>query len=138
MALFSEKGHRSHSPPLAGKSTLNRLEHAPTEGSDRYHWIDHEPEALQALLVALFLQAHPNLPMRSFSISTPQVFDAYGQFESFGADPAQNEVVGCPVLRFLGVRRTAASAISAEHSRCDAGINPEWRAEFEAARKRSF
>ena len=35
MALFSEKG-RKDSPPLAGKSTLNRLEHAPTQGPGNY------------------------------------------------------------------------------------------------------
>jgi hypothetical protein len=40
MALFSEKGHSSDAPPLAGKSTLNRLELAPSEGPDRYHKID--------------------------------------------------------------------------------------------------
>ena len=61
MALFSEKG-RKDSPPLAGKSTLNRLEHAPTQGPGRYHKIDHDPEALQALLVELFTQAHPQPP----------------------------------------------------------------------------
>jgi len=62
MALFSEKGRRPDSPPLAGKSTLNRLEHAPTDGPGRYHKIDHDTEALQALLVEPFLQAHPNPP----------------------------------------------------------------------------
>ena len=61
MALVSEKG-RKDSPPLAGKSTLNRLEHAPTQGPGRYHKIDHDPEALQALLVKLFTQAHPQPP----------------------------------------------------------------------------
>jgi len=61
MALVSEKG-RKDSPPLAGKSTLNRLEHAPTQGPGRYHKIDHDPEALQSLLVKLFLQAHPQPP----------------------------------------------------------------------------
>ncbi len=62
MALVSEKGRRGDSPPLAGKSTLNRLEHAPTQGPTRYHKIDHDSEALQALLVKLFLQAHPQPP----------------------------------------------------------------------------
>ena len=33
---FSEK-RCGDSAPLAGKSTLNRLEHAPTEGPARYH-----------------------------------------------------------------------------------------------------
>ncbi len=45
IALVSEKGRRGDSPPLAGKSTLNRLEHAPTQGPTRYHKIDHDPEA---------------------------------------------------------------------------------------------
>ena len=62
MALVSEKGRRPDSPPLAGKSTLNRLEHAPTQGPGRYHKIDHDLEALQGLLVELFLQAHPDPP----------------------------------------------------------------------------
>ena len=62
MALVSEKSRRPDSPPLAGKSTLNRLEHAPTQGPGRYHKIDHDPEALQALLVTLFIQAHPQPP----------------------------------------------------------------------------
>lgn len=62
MALVSEKGRRPDSPPLAGKSTLNRLEHAPTQGPSRYHKIDHDPEALQSLLVKLFIQAHPQPP----------------------------------------------------------------------------
>ena len=61
MALFSEKSC-GDSAPMAGKSTLNRLELAPSDGPDRYHKIDHDPEALQALLVELFLQAHPQPP----------------------------------------------------------------------------
>ena len=61
MVLFSEN-RRGDSAPLAGKSTLNRLELAPSDGPDRYHKIDHDPEALQALLVELFSQAHPQPP----------------------------------------------------------------------------
>ena len=61
MALLSEKG-RGDSTPLAGKSTLNRLKHAPSHSPDRYHKTDHDPEALQALLVELFVQAHPQPP----------------------------------------------------------------------------
>src|ERR671911_244582 len=40
--------------PLAGKSTLNRLEHAPSATS-RYHKIGHDPAAIERLFVALFL-----------------------------------------------------------------------------------
>ena len=34
----------------------------PAKGPDRYHKIDHDPEALQALLVELFSQAHSQPP----------------------------------------------------------------------------
>jgi hypothetical protein len=53
--------------PLAGKSTLNRLEHAPQEGSGgvhRYHRIGHDPAAIEDLFVELFLDAHEKPPAR--------------------------------------------------------------------------
>src|ERR671932_1615593 len=50
--------------PLAGKSTLNRLEHAPAAGSTRYHKIGHDPAAIERLFVDLFLDAHPRAPQQ--------------------------------------------------------------------------
>jgi hypothetical protein len=47
--------------PLAGKSTLNRLEHAPL-GPSRYHRIGHAAAAIERLLVDLFLDAHKVAP----------------------------------------------------------------------------
>lgn len=49
--------------PLAGKSTLNRLEHAPDsrEGS-RYHKIAHDPAAFESLFVECFIEAHDRAP----------------------------------------------------------------------------
>jgi hypothetical protein len=47
--------------PLAGKSTLNRLEHAPSEPS-RYHKIGHDGAAIERLFVDLFLEAHTTPP----------------------------------------------------------------------------
>jgi hypothetical protein len=47
--------------PLAGKSTLNRLEHAPSETS-RYHKIGHDGATIERLFVALFLEAHKTPP----------------------------------------------------------------------------
>jgi hypothetical protein len=47
--------------PLAGKSTLNRLEHAPCEPS-RYHKIGHDGRAIERLFVDLFLEAHKTPP----------------------------------------------------------------------------
>ena len=52
---------RQDCAPLAGKSTLNRLEHAPTEPS-RYHKIGHHAAAIEGLLVDPFLEAHRTPP----------------------------------------------------------------------------
>jgi hypothetical protein len=49
--------------PLAGKSTLNRLEHAPGAGKrPRYHKISHDGAAIERLFVELFLDAHAKAP----------------------------------------------------------------------------
>lgn len=57
-------GRRDLGAPLAGKSTLNRLELMPSEVSSasRYHKIGYSPEALDELLVDIFLEAHPQAP----------------------------------------------------------------------------
>lgn len=51
---------------LAGKSTLNRLEHCPEDVSDRadsrYHRIEHNAEAIKTLLVELFLESYRKPP----------------------------------------------------------------------------
>jgi hypothetical protein len=52
---------RRNCTPLAGKSTLNRLEHAPLAPS-RYHKIGHDAAAIEGLFVALFLEAHKTPP----------------------------------------------------------------------------
>ena len=49
---------------LAGKSTLNRLEHAPTTDNDRYHKIYRDERAIKRLFVNLFLNAHAKPPKR--------------------------------------------------------------------------
>lgn len=59
-------GKRELEEPLAGKSTLNRLELTP-EGEpqkQRYHKIRYSSEALDALLVEIFLEAHEQAPHR--------------------------------------------------------------------------
>jgi Transposase DDE domain group 1 len=60
---------RQNCAPLAGKSTLNRLEHAPLAPS-RYHKVGHDPRAIEDLFVDLFLEAHKAPPGEIFSIST--------------------------------------------------------------------
>ena len=51
------KASREECAPVAGKSTLNRLELSRDEAT-RYHKIAHDPAAIERLLVTLFLEAH--------------------------------------------------------------------------------
>jgi hypothetical protein len=53
-------GKRELESPLAGKSTLNRLELAGRTG--RYHKIDYSPAAIDKLLVDLYLESHTQAP----------------------------------------------------------------------------
>ena len=55
-------GLRSDCEALAGKSTLNRLEHTPKRHGAKYHKIDCDGAAVDALLVDLFLDAHERAP----------------------------------------------------------------------------
>ena len=63
MAVLAAKleACRSDCAPVAGKSTLNRLELS-RETATRYHKISHEPSAIEALFVDLFLEAHAKAP----------------------------------------------------------------------------
>ena len=47
---------------MAGKSTLNRLEHAPAGAPTRYHKIGHDAGLIERLFVDLFLDAHAAPP----------------------------------------------------------------------------
>src|SRR5882757_10743028 len=57
-------GKRDLSEPLAGKSTLNRLELTPagSPAAQRYNKIAYSPEAIDELLVTLFLESHRKAP----------------------------------------------------------------------------
>src|SRR5205807_1365899 len=63
MAVLAGKlaAKREECAPIAGKSTLNRLELSRLQPS-RYHKISHNPIAIKRLLVDLFLEAHERPP----------------------------------------------------------------------------
>jgi len=63
MAVLAGKleARREDCAPVAGKSTLNRLELSCLEPS-RYHKISHNPIAIKRLMVDLFLEAHDRAP----------------------------------------------------------------------------
>lgn len=55
------KARRADCAPVAGKSTLNRLELS-RDRVTRYHKIGHDPAAIEGLFVTLFLEAHKTPP----------------------------------------------------------------------------
>ena len=63
MAVLAGKleARRDDCAPVAGKSTLNRLELSRLEAT-RYHKISHNPIAIKRLMVDLFLDAHVRAP----------------------------------------------------------------------------
>lgn len=63
MAVLAGKlaARRQDCEPVAGKSTLNRLELSRPEPT-RYHKISHDPAAIESLFVTLFLEAHKRPP----------------------------------------------------------------------------
>jgi hypothetical protein len=63
MAVLAGKlaARRADCAPVAGKSTLNRLELS-RDRATRYHKISHDPAAIESLFVTLFLDAHKTPP----------------------------------------------------------------------------
>ena len=63
MAVLAGKleARREDCAPVAGKSTLNRLELSRLEPT-RYHKISHNPIAIKRLMVDLFVEAHERAP----------------------------------------------------------------------------
>jgi hypothetical protein len=63
MAVLAGKlaARRKNCAPVAGKSTLNRLELGKPEPT-AYHKIGHDPQAIETLLVDLFVEAHARPP----------------------------------------------------------------------------
>ena len=55
------EARRTDCAPVAGKSTLNRLELSKLEPT-RYHKISHNPVAIRHLLVDLFIESHARAP----------------------------------------------------------------------------
>ena len=61
-AMGKLEARREDCEALAGKSTLNRLEHAPALAPTRYHKISHDGAAIERLFVDLFIEAHGTAP----------------------------------------------------------------------------
>jgi Transposase DDE domain group 1 len=66
LGLLSDKleARRADCAVLAGKSTLNRIEHAPRAEDDRYRKLSMDEEAMKRLFVSLFLKGQAVPPKR--------------------------------------------------------------------------
>lgn len=97
---------------LAGKSTLNRIEHCPEDVSSmadsRYHRIDHDPKAIETLLVELFLESYLK-PPRQITIDLDVTDDLiHGNQEEAFFNPYYKGYCYAPLYLFCGKHLLAA------------------------------
>jgi hypothetical protein len=97
-------GKRKLQEPLAGKSTLNRLELSPSGSplENRYHKITYSSEALDALLVDIFLEAHARAPRQIVLDLDVTDTPLYGQQEDRFFHGYYNEYCYLPLYIFCG------------------------------------
>jgi hypothetical protein len=75
------KAIRQDCAPVAGKSTLNRLEHTPKRNAAKYHKIDCDVARIEALLVDFFVEAHAKAPPRIVLDLDPTDLPLHGEQE---------------------------------------------------------
>lgn len=97
---------------LAGKSTLNRLEHCPENVSSRwdsrYHRIEHDTSAIETLLVELFLESYQK-PPRQIILDLDVTDDlVHGNQEETFFNPYYRGYCYAPLYIFCGKHLLAA------------------------------
>jgi hypothetical protein len=102
LALMS--GKQKLEEPLAGKSTLNRLELTPADSPlhDRYHKITYSSEAVDALLVDIFLESYANAPRQIVLDLDITDTPLYGKQEERFFHGYYNEYCYLPLYIFAG------------------------------------
>ena len=110
---------RSDCAPLAGKSTLNRLEHAAKVGTDPYHKITHDPAAIERLFVTLMTQAY-DAPPRRLIIDLDATHDPiHGEQEGRHFNAFYDCYCYLPLYIFAGRHLLAAKLRSADKDAAD-------------------
>ena len=110
---------RSNCAALAGKSTLNRLEHAAKVGADPYHKITHDPAAIERLFVTLMLEAH-DAPPRQLIIDIDATHDPiHGEQEGGHFNAFYDCYCYLPLYIFAGRHLLAAKLRSADKDAAD-------------------
>ena len=110
---------RKDCAPLAGKSTLNRLEHAAKVGSDPYHKITHDTAAIEKLFVTLCLDAHDEAP-RQMIIDLDATHDPiHGEQEGRHFNAFYDCYCYLPLYVFYGRHLLAAKLRTADRDAAD-------------------
>jgi hypothetical protein len=127
---------RTDCKALAGKSTLNRLEHRPRRHAGKYHKIDCNGALVDELLIELFLEAHERAPREIVLDLDNTDIPLYGNQEGRFFHGHYNEYCYLPLYVFCGRhlvlarQRRANVAGSAgaveEMARIVAGIRRAW------------
>ena len=114
---------RSDCAPLAGKSTLNRLEHAAKVGADPYHKITHDPSAIERLFVTLMMEAAmapDDAPPRQLIIDLDATHDPiHGEQEGRHFNAFYDCYCYLPLYIFAGRHLLAAKLRSADRDAAD-------------------
>src|SRR3989449_1574252 len=119
MAVLAGKleARREECAPVAGKSTLNRLELSKLEPA-RYHKISHNPVAIKHLLVDLFLEAHERAPKQIILDLDATDDPVHGEQEGRFFHATTTATVICP-------RTSSAAAICWSPNFCGTSSSPQ-------------
>jgi DDE family transposase len=110
---------RANCAPLAGKSTLNRLEHAAKVGADPYHKITHDTAAIERLFVTLMMEAYDE-PPRQLVIDLDATHDpVHGEQEGRHFSGFYDCYCYLPLYIFAGRHLLAAKLRSADKDAAD-------------------
>jgi len=140
LALLSGKleARRKGCAPLAGKSTLSRLENAPADGKpSRYAKIGHDSEELQDVLVGSFIDSWQGLPPERLVLDIDSTDDAvhgrqdgrfyHGYYNHYCFLPLYITCAGRPLFALLRPGNAdPAGGVTGPLGRIVARLRQEW------------
>ena len=126
---------RSDCEALAGKSTLNRLEHTPKRHGAKYHKIDCDAARVDALLVELFLEAHERAPREIVLDLDNTDIPLYGAQEGRFFHGHYDEYCYLPLYVFCGRHLLLARQRQANVAGCDGAVEEMARMVAQIRRK---
>lgn len=128
---------RTDCEAVAGKSTLNRLEHTPKRHAAKYHKIDCDPRKVEMLFVDLFLEGHERAPREIVLDLDNTAVPLYGEQENRFFHGYYDDYCYLPLYMFCGRHlllaqlrpanlRGSAAAVEKEVAWIVARIRAKW------------